>query len=148
MSWWRLPAALALAILVALTAHEAGFGTSHTPGGTHGAELIGAALATLALLLVAAVLWVAFGRFRRLTRAEASSLLAAALPGSGNVILGAAMLTAGGLAGLAGIELLEGHAPLAGWAPFLVPLCAVVVAILARLLTVRLAALGLELAAL
>ena len=148
MSLRRLPAALALAVLVALTAHVAGFGTSHTPGGTHGSELLGAALAAFVLLLVTAVLWIAFGRTRRLTLSEAASLLRTALPGAGSLLASAALLAIGGLAAFAGIELLEGHAPLAGWAPLLVPLCALLAALLAPLLSRPLAALGVRLAAL
>jgi hypothetical protein len=131
-----------------MAAHVAGFGTSHTLGGTHGSDLIGATLAALVLLLVTAVLWVAFGRSRRLTRAEAAGLLGTALPNAGGLLGSAALLAAGGIAAFAGIELLEGHAPLAGWAPLLVPLCALLVAWLAPLLARRLAALGVRLAAL
>ena len=149
MSLRRLPAAIALAIFVAMTAHVAGFGTSHALGGAHGSELTGAALAALALLLVAAVLLVAFAKPRHLTRSEATSLLVRALPGSGSLTAFAGLLAVGGVAAFAGLEALEGHDPLAaGWVLVLVPLIAVAVALLVRILVGRLADLGLRLAAL
>ena len=147
MSLWRLPLAIALATSVALTAHLAGFGTSHALGGTRGAELAEAALTALALLFVAGVLFIAFATSRRLTRDEAVRSLTSTLPGG--FASQVAVLAFGGSIVFGGLELLEGHAPLgSGWALLLLPLAALAVALAARFAIERIAALGLKLAAL
>ena len=99
-----------LAVLVAVGAHELGFGAAHAVAGASGPDLIAAAAALLALLAVAAPLALALaGKSASEGRAE----LRRWLPGSGEFWSFALFLGLGGFAALAAIEASEGHSPFA-----------------------------------
>jgi len=143
MSLARLPAAIVLASLVALTAHLLGFGTSHFMGGAHGAELLGAVLGAAALLAFAGLGRIAFAR-RRLTWADAMELLSRSLPLDGPLPARAGLLLAGATAIFAASEMLEGHGlATSSWAVFALPVAAAAFAHFARSLAGWLAHLGL-----
>lgn len=93
----RLWVGLPLAVLVALIAHLAGFGSTHLPGNDHASVLFGAVGLTLAAFLAAA--------FLRPLRSAARLSLATARPN------GKAVLALAGVAALAfaAIELAEGR---------------------------------------
>jgi hypothetical protein len=119
MSFRRLLVAGPLALLVAMAAHAAGFGSSHLLGGSAGADLAGVGLAWLALLAIVGIMAVALGApFRagshaasRAPAGSASRALAESLPGGGNPAMLAATLALGGSAFYVALEVLEGHAP-------------------------------------
>ncbi|HEY0799016.1 MAG TPA: hypothetical protein VGD50_07685, partial [Candidatus Baltobacteraceae bacterium] len=118
MALRRIPLLAPLAVLVALLAHTARFGSSHAFGGQYGANLIAAALAATALLLLIAP--VAMGFERSPARREAPFLAALKL---------ALGLGVGGAAVYAGMEWLEGHGPgLASWADAALGISALLVA--------------------
>ena len=102
--------AAAPALLVALTAHVAGFGSSHVLGGETGRYLFTLALAWAALLTVAGILSIAL-RTRGLgvSPRAAAATLAEALPGRGGIGSLTASLAAGGYAFYLVLEALEGH---------------------------------------
>jgi hypothetical protein len=124
-----------LAVVVALLAHTARFGSSHAFGGPHGHYLVAAALAGLALLAVVSPFALGFGPAR-----------GQAAPGaSAGLVLN---LTLGGTFVYSGMEWLEGHAPaLVGGTWVALGLSALLVALLALLAAAGLRRLGLAIAA-
>jgi hypothetical protein len=147
MTLRRLLVTAPLALLVAVFAHLAGFGTGHELGGDHGASLISSALAALFALAGAGALAAALGRAD--SPADVAAELRRALPGSGELLPFAAWLFAGSLPAFWGLEVLEGHGPFgAGWMLPAAALAALGVALAVRLLTGWLAQAGLALAAL
>jgi hypothetical protein len=147
MSLARLPAAIVLASLVALTAHLLGFGTSHTMGGIHGGELLAAILAAAAVLSLVGIGRIAFAR-RRLTWTEATDLLSKSLPLQGPLIIRAGLLLAGASLIFAASEALEGRGLTTSiWALFALPAAAAAAAYAARKIAGSLAGLGLALRA-
>jgi hypothetical protein len=148
MTFRRLLVAAPLALLVAYLGHAAGFGTTHALGGAHGGELLAGLVAALALIALAPVLWLGFGRTPHRSLVDVVRGLASALPAAGGLAAMAAILAAlGGLA-FAGIELTEGRAPTPAWALAALPLAALAVAALARFALSWLALLGLFIATL
>jgi hypothetical protein len=124
-----------LAVVVALLAHTARFGSSHAFGGPQGHFLIAAALAGLALLALLGplVLGLAPAR-RRATPMESAGLIL--------------NLALGGAAVYSGMEWLEGHAPaLVGGTWVALGLSALLVALVALLAALGLRRLGLAIAA-
>ena len=121
MNLRRLLVAAPLALLVAVLAHLAGFGTSHELGGERGVALLLSALAALGGLAGVAAFGAALGRPTGL--AGVVRQLRAALPGSGEIAPFAAVLFGGSLLAFWSLELLEGHGPLA--ALWVLPVAAV-----------------------
>lgn len=119
VSWAGLP----LAVLVAVLAHVAGFGSSHAPGNGHATGLLVALGLALALLVASVFLLAAAG--------GSGAARSVARPGSPANVLGLATL---GAAVLLAIEIAEGHAALAGSLPALAALLpiAALVALVAR----------------
>jgi len=149
MTLRRLPVAASLALLVAVLAHWAEFGTEHVLGGKHGATLLYSALAALIALALGAAFGVALGGPAAGGSSAAAARLRAALPGGGELGPFAAWLFGGALSAFAGLELLEGHAPAAAtWILPLAALAALGTAWLGRVATRWLAVAGLALAAL
>ena len=147
MTLRRLLVAAPLAMLVAVLAHVAGFGADHVLGGQQGLTLFCSALGALFALAAAATLTVARARPRSL--AEAARGLRAALPGAGELGPFAAWLFGGALAAFWGLELLEGHGPLAAlWVVPVAASLALATAVAVRATTRWLAGAGLALAAL
>lgn len=103
MSLRRIAKATSLALLVAVLAHAADFGSSHEPGGPQGAALLHALWATLALLGFSTMLSGALGR-----RIRPGTTQGADGAGLAVSVLG---LTLGGFAAFCALESLEGHAP-------------------------------------
>jgi hypothetical protein len=125
-----------LAVVVALLAHTARFGSSHAFGGPHGLDLIAAALAGVVLLALVSPFVLAFTPARR-------------QPASARAGLGLLLnLTLGGAAVYSGMEWLEGHAPaLVGWTWAALGISALVVAVIAFLAAMGLRRLALAIAA-
>lgn len=124
-----------LAVLVALLAHTARFGSSHAFGGQHGHYVIAAALAGLVLLALVSPFVLGFTPARGQATAPASIGLFL------NLVLGGALV-------YSGMEWLEGHAPaLVGWTWAALGLSALAVAVLAFLAALGLRRLGLAIAA-
>jgi len=147
MTLRRLLVAAPLALLVAVLAHLAGFGTDHVLGGQHGFTLLCSALGALFALAGSATLTVALGRPRSF--GEAAQGLRGALPGAGELVPFTAWLAGGALAAFWGLELLEGHAPFASlWVVPIASLLALAVAAAARAATRWFARAGLALATL
>ena len=147
MSLKRLPVAAGLALAAALLAHQAGFGTSHEMGGTHGSPLAAVALGALALLSITGILWVAFANHR--DRNAAVLALRTFLPARGHFAAFASVVTLGAALVFGTSELLEGR-DLAGyeWALVALPLAGLLVALLARAIVRFLAVVGVALATL
>jgi len=121
MNLRRLLVAAPLALLVAILAHVAGFGTTHELGGERGLTLLLSALAALGGLAGAAAFAAALGRPADL--ADVVRQLRGALPGSGEIVPFAGVLFGGSLVAFWSLELLEGHGPLA--ALWVLPVAAV-----------------------
>jgi hypothetical protein len=122
MNLRRLLVAAPLALLVAVLAHLAGFGTSHELGGDKGLTLLYSALAALGGLAGAAVFAAALSRPARL--ADVARRLRAILPGSGELAPFAGVLFGGSLVAFWSLELLEGHSPLT--ALWVLPVAAII----------------------
>jgi hypothetical protein len=124
-----------LAVVVALVAHTARFGSSHAFGGPHGHYLIAAALAALALLALLSPFALGFAPARRQPTPAASIGLLL------NLVLG-------GTAVYSAMEWLEGHDPaLVGGTWVALGLSALLVALIAFLAAAGLRRLGLAIAA-
>jgi hypothetical protein len=146
MNLRRLLVAAPLALLVAVLAHLAGFGTSHELGGERGLTLLCSALAALGGLAGAAAFAAALGRPRGL--ADVARELRGALPGSGEIAPFAGVLFGGSLLAFWSLELLEGHGPLAAlWVLPVAALLALGTAWTVRVATRWLARAGLAFAA-
>jgi hypothetical protein len=133
-----------LALLVALLAHVAGFGGGHAFGGDHGRQVLYLAVGGPALLVLAAVVWL--GLTERDRRRGERALLAL-LPGQGRFAAAFAVLGSASLALYAGVEMLEGHAPLAPASLIALACSTALIAAAARLCARWLAAAGFLLAA-
>ncbi|HMD03410.1 MAG TPA: hypothetical protein VKG44_10655 [Candidatus Baltobacteraceae bacterium] len=146
----RLLTALPLALLVAVLAHFAGFGTSHALGGPHGEALIFATLAALTGSALLALLRSALGATGgRRSAAAAIADLRAAVPAAGEILPFSAWLLGGALTTFWALELLEGHALQSGlWVVPVAALVALGVAGAVRAATRWLAHAGLALATL
>ncbi len=147
MNLRRLLVAAPLALLVAVLAHLAGFGTAHELGGEQGATLLFSALGALVALAGVAALAVALGRPASV--GQAVRQLRDELPGSGEIGPFAAWLFGGALLSFWSLELLEGHGPLAAvWVVPVAGALALGTALAVRAVTRWLAHAGLALAAL
>jgi hypothetical protein len=118
----RLPVTAPLAVIVALLVHTAEFGSSHAFGGPHGAALITAALAALALTLVGIPLAPLFGLnpFPQSKRTPYRLVAAMGLD-----------LFVGSTTTYLGLETLEGHPGLTSGVAAALALCACITAIFA-----------------
>ena len=144
----RLLAASPLAVVVAVAAHVAGFGSSHALGGALGVDIARLALIWLGLVAAGGLLWAAAWA-RPASLPTLASRLLAPLPGGGRFTALAATIAVGGTAVFTALEALEGHPGL----PTLASLLALAVAALMLSALVQLAAraiagLGLTLATL
>jgi hypothetical protein len=135
------------ALVVAMAAHAAGFGSSHVLGGNAGREFFGLGLTWLALLAMAGMLGVALHAPRLASARQAAKALGEALPGRGSLPALTATLAAGAGAFYVALEALEGHGP--GLSPLalavILPL-ALAIAAAVRLSMLWLARAGLSLA--
>jgi hypothetical protein len=107
----RLLAAAPAALLVALAAHAAGFGSSHAAGGDAGRQIAALLLAWSAILALVGLMAAALRGRDRAGRKAAVAALALHLPGGGRFpgLFGA--LATGGFGLYALLEALEGHGP-------------------------------------
>jgi hypothetical protein len=134
-----------LALLVAILAHAASFGSSHGLARGYGGLLVAFLVAGLVAVASATLLAIACGGAgRSSTPSECARRLRRALPGAGSLASMAAFLGAGGLVMFAAIETLEGRG-VPAWILGPVALCSVLVAALGHLATEGLARLGLAL---
>ncbi len=148
MLFRRLLAASPLALVVAVAAHAAGFGSSHLLGGAYGLDVLRLALAWLGLVAVGGTIWAGLAASRQSLKANAARLLDA-LPASGRFAGLALSLALGGTAIFSALEATEGHLD----APSLPSLAALglgaaAVAAFVRLAAWAIAAIGASLASL
>jgi hypothetical protein len=135
-----------LAVLVALTAHVAGFGGDHVLGGVHAAGLLALGVGGSILLAILALGWVGL---TETDAGRAERALRAMLPARGGIFPAALVLGVSGSIVFACGELLEGHLPPVTLGSLLaITASAVVIAAVARGLARWLAAGGVALASL